>query len=53
VTEYLPTDEVPVYVARRRCLYDHLTRLQDLLAAHLDTPVRVALADSGLRAVET
>lgn len=53
VTDHLPSAEIPVHVARRRCLYDHLTRLQDRLAAHLDTPIRVALADRGLRAVET
>ena len=52
-SEQLPGDEVPVYVARRRCLYDHLTRLQDLLGAHLEAPVRVVLADRELRAVET
>ncbi len=53
VCEQLPGEEIPVYVARRRCLYDHLTRLQDLLAAHLDSQVHIALADRELRVVET
>lgn len=45
--------EIPVTHTRRRCLYDHLTRLQDHLAHRLERPVRVELADSDLLALET
>ncbi len=52
VTEHLPSDEFPVSVVRRRCLYDHLSGLQDQLTGHFAAAVRVELADRDVRAVE-
>ncbi len=43
--------EIPVMVARRRCLYDHLQRLQDHLA-ELGHTAQIPLADDALLAVE-
>lgn len=43
--------QLPVMVARRRCLYDHLQRLQDF-AEHLGHTLQIPLADDGLLAVE-
>lgn len=42
---------IPVMVARRRCLYDHLQRLQDHLA-ELGHTALIPLADDALLAVE-
>jgi len=42
---------IPVMVARRRCLYDHLLRLQDFLE-ELKHTVQIPLADDALLAVE-
>lgn len=42
---------IPVMVARRRCIYDHLQRLQDFLA-ELGHTVQIPLADDALLAVE-
>lgn len=42
---------MPVMVARRRCIYDHLQRLQDFLA-ELGHTVQIPLADDALLAVE-
>lgn len=42
---------IPVMVARRRCLYDHLQRLQNLLE-ELEHTVQIPLADDALLAVE-
>ena len=42
---------IPVMVARRRCLYDHLHRLQDFLT-ELGHTVQIPLADDALLAVE-
>ncbi len=42
---------IPVMVARRRCIYDHLQRLQDFLA-ELGHAVQIPLADDALLAVE-
>jgi hypothetical protein len=42
---------IPVMIARRRCIYDHLQRLQDFLAA-LGHTVQIPLADDALLAVE-
>jgi hypothetical protein len=42
---------IPVMVARRRCLYDHLQCLQDHLA-ELGHTVLIPLADDALLAVE-
>lgn len=42
---------IPVMVARRRCLYDHLQRLQDFLAQFGHT-LQIPLADDALLAVE-
>lgn len=42
---------IPVMVARRRCLYDHLQRLQAFLETREHT-VQIPLADDALFAVE-
>jgi hypothetical protein len=42
---------IPVMVARRRCIYDHLQRLQDFLG-ELGHTVEIPLADDALLAVE-
>ncbi len=42
---------IPVMIARRRCIYDHLQRLQDFLA-ELGLTVQIPLADDALLAVE-
>ncbi len=42
---------IPVIIARRRCLYDHLQRLQDHLA-QLGYTAQIPLADDTLLAVE-
>ena len=42
---------IPVTFARRRCLYDHLQRLQDFLT-ELGHTVQIPLADEALLAVE-
>jgi hypothetical protein len=42
---------IPVMFARRRCVFDHLQRLQDLLA-ELGHTVQVPLADDALLAGE-
>jgi hypothetical protein len=42
---------IPVMIARRRCIYDHLQRLQDFLA-QLGHTVQIPLADDALLAVE-
>ena len=42
---------IPVIVARRRCIYDHLQRLQDFLA-ELGHTVQIPIADDALLAVE-
>ncbi len=42
---------IPVMVARRRCIYDHLQRLQDFLA-ELGHTLQIPLADDALLAVE-
>jgi hypothetical protein len=44
-------DSIPVIVARRRCLYDHLQRLQDFLEA-LGHTAEIPLPDDALIAVE-
>lgn len=44
-------DSIPVIVARRRCLYDHLQRLQDFLET-LGHTAAVPLPDDALIAVE-
>jgi hypothetical protein len=52
-TETVEHDEslIPVTIARRRCIYDHLQRLQDFLA-ELGHSVQIPLADDALLAVE-
>ncbi len=52
-TEAVEHDErsIPVMIARRRCLYDHLHRLQAFLEGHEHT-VQIPLADDALLAVE-
>jgi hypothetical protein len=42
---------IPVMIARRRCIYDHLQRLQDLLA-ELGHTAQIPLADDALLTVE-
>jgi hypothetical protein len=42
---------IPVIIARRRCIYDHLQRLQDFLA-DIGHTVQIPLADDALLAVE-
>ena len=42
---------IPVMIARRRCVYDHLQRLQDLLA-ELGHTAQIPVADAALLAVE-
>ena len=42
---------ISVMIARRRCIYDHLQRLQDFLA-ELGHTVQIPLADDALLAVE-
>jgi hypothetical protein len=42
---------IPVIIARRRCIYDHLQRLQDFLA-ELGHTFQIPLADDALLAVE-
>jgi hypothetical protein len=42
---------IPVIAARRRCVYDHLQRLQELLA-ELGHVAQIPLADDALIAVE-
>jgi hypothetical protein len=44
-------DSIPVIVARRRCLYDHLQRLQGFLEA-LGHTAEIPLPDDALIAVE-
>jgi hypothetical protein len=44
-------DSLPVITARRRCLYDHLQRLQEFLA-QLGYTAQLPLADDALIAVE-
>ena len=44
--------ELPVSVARRRCLYDHLLELQQLLCEVGDGEVTVELADDALELVD-
>jgi len=44
-------DSIPVIVARRRCLYDHLQRLQSFLEA-LGHTAQIPLPDDALIAVE-
>jgi hypothetical protein len=42
---------IPVMVARRRCIYDHLQRLQDFLG-ELGHTAQIPLADDALLAIE-
>jgi hypothetical protein len=42
---------IPVIIARRRCVYDHLLRLQDFLA-EMGHTVQIPVADAALLAVE-
>jgi len=44
-------DSIPVIIARRRCLYDHLQRLQDFLET-LGHTAAIPLPDDALIAVE-
>ena len=44
--------ELPVSTARRRCLYDHLLQLQELLTGLDGTRVTVELADDALELVD-
>jgi hypothetical protein len=44
-------DSIPVVYARRRCLYDHLQHLQDLLA-DADIDASIPLDESAVTAVE-
>ncbi len=44
--------ELPVKAARRRCLYDHVLELQQLLGAVNGGEVRVELADDALELVD-
>jgi hypothetical protein len=44
-------DSIPVIIARRRCLYDHLQRLQDFLET-LGHTAAIPLPDDALVAVE-
>lgn len=44
-------DAIPVMIARRRCVYDHLQRLQAFLG-ELGLAVQIPLADDALLAVE-
>ena len=44
-------DAISVMVARRRCLYDHLQRLQDFLE-QLGCTAQIPLADDALTAIE-
>ncbi len=44
-------DAIPVTHARRRCLYDHLQHLQDLLS-RLDVDANIPLNDTALAAIE-
>ena len=48
----VPHQELPIAYARRRCLYDHLQRLQDLLDAEGKGSVRVGGLDDAARLVE-
>ena len=49
----LPGAVVPVVYARRRCLIDHLERLQEVLADGGFGPARIDFGDEALLAVET
>ena len=51
-TAELDPGEMPVYVARRRCLFDHLVRLQELIAGELGVDVRIDTPDRALIAAE-
>ncbi len=46
------TESVPVMFARRRCLYDHLQRLQDCLERCGHPGTQIPLEDAALHAVE-
>ncbi|HEX8745182.1 MAG TPA: hypothetical protein VF712_18800 [Thermoleophilaceae bacterium] len=48
----VPHPELPVAYARRRCLYDHLQRLQDLLEAEGFGPARMDGLDDAALLVE-
>ncbi len=45
-------ESVPVMVARRRCLYDHLQRLQDCLERLGHPGAEIPVEDAALHAVE-
>jgi len=45
-------DSIPVVYARRRCLYDHLQHLQDLLA-DADIDASIPIDEKAVTAVET
>ena len=47
-----PAGELPVSAARRRCLYDHVLELQELLTAAADDEITVELADEALELVD-
>jgi hypothetical protein len=51
-TDQRPGAALPVREARRRCLYDHLAALRELVADHTGQPASVEVADQALALVD-